>query len=84
MNGLIVSHNVKDHTNGDAPLRSLPVIIAFFCSLTSTTVPILCKVNFCFFHIAQISALKQNGLLQTLAAGGNQHKPEGKSNMLVT
>ncbi|XP_075895049.1 ELMO domain-containing protein 3 isoform X1 [Nelusetta ayraudi] len=47
MNGLIISHNVKDHTNGNAPLRSLP-----------------------------ISALKQNGLLQTLAAGGDQHKPE--------
>lgn len=46
MNGLIISHNVKDHTNGSAPLRSLP-----------------------------ISALKQNGLLQTLAAGGNQPKP---------
>lgn len=25
MNGLILSHNVKDHTNGSAPLRSLPV-----------------------------------------------------------
>lgn len=46
MNGLIISHNVKDHTNGSAPLRSLP-----------------------------ISALKQNGLLQTLAAGGDQPKP---------
>nr|XP_046242820.1 ELMO domain-containing protein 3 [Scatophagus argus]XP_046242821.1 ELMO domain-containing protein 3 [Scatophagus argus] len=46
MNGLVVSHNVKDHTNGSAPLRSLP-----------------------------ISALKQNGLLQTLAAGGDQPKP---------
>lgn len=30
MNGLIISHNVKDHTNGNAPLRSLPVIIHFF------------------------------------------------------
>lgn len=46
INGLIIGHNVKDHTNGSAPLRSLP-----------------------------ISALKQNGLLQTLAAGGNQPKP---------
>ncbi|XP_077378466.1 ELMO domain-containing protein 3 [Festucalex cinctus] len=46
MNGLIISHNVKDHTNGCTPLTSLP-----------------------------ISALKQNGLLQTLAAGGNQTKP---------
>lgn len=26
MNGLIISHNVKDHNNGSAPLRSLPVI----------------------------------------------------------
>ncbi|KAI4820157.1 hypothetical protein KUCAC02_028143 [Chaenocephalus aceratus] len=43
MNGLIISHNVKEQTNGSAPLRSLP-----------------------------ISALKQNGLLQTLAAGGDQ------------
>ncbi|KAM9393266.1 ELMO domain-containing protein 3 isoform 2-T4 [Pholidichthys leucotaenia] len=47
MNGLVIGHNVKDHTNGCAPLRSLP-----------------------------ISALKQNGLLQTLSAGGNQHRPE--------
>ncbi|XP_063345558.1 ELMO domain-containing protein 3 [Pelmatolapia mariae] len=46
MNGLVIGHNVKDHTNGSAPLRSLP-----------------------------ISALKQNGLLQTLAAG-DQPKPE--------
>lgn len=46
MNGLIISHNVKDHTNGSAPLRSLP-----------------------------ISALKQNGLLQTLASGGEQPQP---------
>ncbi|XP_061842156.1 ELMO domain-containing protein 3 isoform X2 [Nerophis lumbriciformis] len=46
MNGLIISHNVKDHTNGNAPLTSLP-----------------------------ISALKQNGLLQSLAAGGDQLKP---------
>uniref|UniRef100_A0A3Q3WQR1 ELMO domain-containing protein n=1 Tax=Mola mola TaxID=94237 RepID=A0A3Q3WQR1_MOLML len=46
MNGLIISHNVNDHTNGSAPLRSLP-----------------------------LSALKQNGLLQTLAAGGDQPKP---------
>ncbi|TKS79027.1 RNA-binding motif and ELMO domain-containing protein 1 [Collichthys lucidus] len=46
MNGLIISHNVKDHNNGSAPLRSLP-----------------------------ISALKQNGLLQTLAAGGDQPNP---------
>ncbi|KAF3851074.1 hypothetical protein F7725_012846 [Dissostichus mawsoni] len=46
MNGLIISHNVKEQTNGSAPLRSLP-----------------------------ISALKQNGLLQTLAAGGDQPQP---------
>ncbi|XP_056138720.1 ELMO domain-containing protein 3 [Lampris incognitus] len=45
MNGLIVGHNVKDHSNGSASLRSLP-----------------------------ISALKQNGILQTLAAGGEQPK----------
>ncbi|XP_026199444.1 ELMO domain-containing protein 3 isoform X2 [Anabas testudineus] len=45
MNGLIIGHDVKDHTNGSTPLRSLP-----------------------------ISALKQNGLLQTLAAGGDQPK----------
>uniref|UniRef100_A0A3P8SUX8 ELMO domain containing 3 n=1 Tax=Amphiprion percula TaxID=161767 RepID=A0A3P8SUX8_AMPPE len=53
MNGVIIGHNVKDHTNGSAPLRSLP-----------------------------ISALKQNGLLQTLAAGGEQSKPaEEKENV---
>ncbi|KAG7490807.1 ELMO domain-containing protein 3 [Solea senegalensis] len=46
MNGIIIGHNVKDHTNGSAPLTSLP-----------------------------ISALKQNGLLQTLTAGGDQPKP---------
>ncbi|XP_067376296.1 ELMO domain-containing protein 3 isoform X1 [Channa argus] len=46
MNGLIISHNVKDHTNGSAPLRSLPIL-----------------------------ALKQNGLLQSLAAGGDQPNP---------
>ncbi|XP_051924080.1 ELMO domain-containing protein 3 [Hippocampus zosterae] len=46
MNGLIISQNVKDHTNGCAPLTSLP-----------------------------ISALKQNGLLQTLAAGGDRTQP---------
>ncbi|XP_049619606.1 ELMO domain-containing protein 3 [Syngnathus scovelli] len=46
MNGLIISHSVRDHTNDCAPLTSLP-----------------------------ISALKQNGLLQTLAAGGDQTKP---------
>lgn len=45
MNGVVIGHNVKDHTNGSAPLRSLP-----------------------------ISALKQNGLLQTLAAE-DQTKP---------
>ncbi|XP_041855236.1 ELMO domain-containing protein 3 isoform X2 [Melanotaenia boesemani] len=46
MNGVVTSHNGKDHTNGSAPLRSLP-----------------------------ISALKQNGLLQTLAAGVDPPKP---------
>ena len=30
MNGLIIGHNVKDHTNGRAPLRSLPVIFISF------------------------------------------------------
>ncbi|KAM4576748.1 ELMO domain-containing protein 3 isoform 1-T4 [Odontesthes bonariensis] len=45
MNGVVMGHNGRDHTNGTAPLRSLP-----------------------------ISALKQNGLLQTLAAGGEQPK----------
>ncbi|XP_008334744.1 ELMO domain-containing protein 3 [Cynoglossus semilaevis] len=46
MNGVIIGHGVNDHTNGSAPLRSLP-----------------------------ISALKQNGLLQSLAAtGGEQTK----------
>lgn len=46
MNGLIIGHNIKDHTNDSVPLRSLP-----------------------------ISALKQNGLLQTLVAGDDQPKP---------
>lgn len=53
MNGLIISHNVKDHTNGSAPLKSLP-----------------------------ISALKQNGLLQTLAAGGDEPKPAEENSEL--
>lgn len=53
MNGLIFGHNNKDHTNGSAPLRSLP-----------------------------ISALKQNGLLQTLAAGGEQPKPADENEEL--
>lgn len=53
MNGLIIGHNNKDHTNGSAPLRSLP-----------------------------ISALKQNGLLQTLAAGGEQPKPADENEEL--
>lgn len=30
MNGLIISHNVRDHTNGNAPLTSLPVIMTLF------------------------------------------------------
>lgn len=53
MNGLIIGHNNKDHINGSAPLRSLP-----------------------------ISALKQNGLLQTLAAGGEQPKPADENEEL--
>ncbi|XP_020791036.2 ELMO domain-containing protein 3 [Boleophthalmus pectinirostris] len=53
MNGLIIGHNNKDHTNGSAPLRALP-----------------------------ISALKQNGLLQTLSAGGNQPKPADENEEL--
>lgn len=53
MNGLIIGHSNKDHTNGSAPLRSLP-----------------------------ISALKQNGLLQTLAAGGEQPKPADENEEL--
>uniref|UniRef100_A0A3B4BG81 ELMO domain-containing protein n=1 Tax=Periophthalmus magnuspinnatus TaxID=409849 RepID=A0A3B4BG81_9GOBI len=53
MNGLIIGHNNKDHTNGSSPLTSLP-----------------------------ISALKQNGLLQTLAAGGNQPKPADENEEL--
>lgn len=53
MNGLIIGHNNKDHINGSAPLRSLP-----------------------------ISALKQNGLLQTLAAGGDQPKPADENEEL--
>ncbi|KAM3868190.1 ELMO domain-containing protein 3 [Diretmus argenteus] len=52
MNGLVSTHNVKDHTNGRAPLRSLP-----------------------------ISALKQNGLLQSLAAG-DQPPPAEESSEL--
>lgn len=32
--------------------------------------------------IVQISALKQNGLLQTLAAGGDQPKPTGNTHIL--
>ncbi|TNN86457.1 ELMO domain-containing protein 3 [Liparis tanakae] len=47
MNGQVISHSVKDQTNGNAPLRSLP-----------------------------ISALKQNGLLQSLTAGAEQPQPE--------
>lgn len=53
MNGLIIGHNNKDHTNGGAPLRSLP-----------------------------ISALKQNGLLQKLAAGGDDPKPADENEEL--
>lgn len=53
MNGLIIGHNNKDHSNGSAPLRSLP-----------------------------ISALKQNGLLQTLATGGDQPKPADENEEL--
>ncbi|XP_015242888.1 PREDICTED: ELMO domain-containing protein 3 [Cyprinodon variegatus] len=46
INGVVIGHNGKDHTNGSASFRSLP-----------------------------ISALKQNGLLQSLAAGGNKASP---------
>ncbi|XP_013862674.1 ELMO domain-containing protein 3 [Austrofundulus limnaeus] len=46
MNGVVIGHNGTDHTNGSAPLRSLP-----------------------------ISALKQNGLLQTLSSGGDKLQP---------
>lgn len=82
MNGLIISHNVKDHTNGSAPLRSLPVITFNSLYLTSTRMALLeCKVIH-YLIIVQISALKQNGLLQTLAAGGDQPKPAGNSHIL--
>ncbi|KAK7933870.1 hypothetical protein WMY93_004766 [Mugilogobius chulae] len=53
MNGLIIGHNNSDHTNGSAPLRTLP-----------------------------ISALKQNGLLQTLAAASDQPKPTDENEEL--
>lgn len=82
MNGLIISHNVKDHTNGSAPLRSLPVNTFNSLYLTSTRMALLeCKVIH-YLIIVQISALKQNGLLQTLAAGGDQPKPAGNSHIL--
>lgn len=35
-----------------------------------------------YLVIVQISALKQNGLLQTLAAGGDQPKPAGNTRIL--
>ncbi|CAL8248669.1 unnamed protein product [Merluccius merluccius] len=51
-NGLPISHRVKDHTNGNASLGSLP-----------------------------ISALKQNGLLQSLAVGGEPMAAEESSEL---
>ncbi|KAM8866209.1 ELMO domain-containing protein 3 [Synchiropus picturatus] len=53
MNGMIISHNAKDHSTGSAPLRSLP-----------------------------ISALKENGVLQSLAAGGEQAVVEEENSEL--
>ncbi|KAM9810984.1 ELMO domain-containing protein 3 [Neosynchiropus ocellatus] len=53
MNGMIISHNAKDHNTGSAPLRSLP-----------------------------ISALKENGVLQSLAAGGEQTEVEEENSEL--
>lgn len=80
MNGLIISH--KDHTNGSAPLRSLPVITSnCFASHFNQTVHMAvleCTVTH-ELMLVKISALKQNGLLQTLAAGGDQAKPAGDS-----
>lgn len=40
-----------------------------------------CKVIH-YLMTVQISALKQNGLLQTLAAGGDQPKPAGNAHIL--
>lgn len=40
-----------------------------------------CKVIYCLI-IVQISALKQNGLLQTLATGEDQPKPAGNTHIL--
>ncbi|CAL8249940.1 unnamed protein product [Boreogadus saida] len=51
-NGLPIGHRVKEQSNGNASLRSLP-----------------------------ISALKQNGLLQTLAAGGEPMVAEESSEL---
>lgn len=74
MNGVIIGHGVNDHTNGSAPLRSLPVI-HFIAWYFRRTFPFVFSHLFLKHPFVQISALKQNGLLQSLAAtGGEQTK----------
>lgn len=80
---MIISHNVTDQTNGNAPLRSLPVVKCHSQHLTAINLVLLeCKVIH-YLLIVQISALKQNGLLQTLAAGGEQDKPAGNTHTVA-